>query len=222
MSRDAFAYYRELVAPESGLVTYFEYATPVLELEHMNIGSRPARRRGGADLAGLRAIPWVFGWMQSRHGLPAWFGVGYACERFVKSKDGGAAVLQQMFRESPFFEDLVRNVEIGLAKSDLSIAQAYSALVPDAALRERMFAAIASEFERTRSAVLRITGQQELLQTNPVLARSIRLRNPYVDALSWIQVDLLRRKRAGQGDAAVDRAIAATINGISAGLHNTG
>jgi phosphoenolpyruvate carboxylase len=204
------------------LVTYFEYATPVLELEHMNIGSRPARRRGGADLAGLRAIPWVFGWMQSRHGLPAWFGVGYACERFVKSKDGGAAVLQQMFRESPFFEDLVRNVEIGLAKSDLSIAQAYSALVPDAALRERMFAAIASEFERTRSAVLRITGQQELLQTNPVLARSIRLRNPYVDALSWIQVDLLRRKRAGQGDAAVDRAIAATINGISAGLHNTG
>jgi phosphoenolpyruvate carboxylase len=222
MSQAAFAYYREQIYANADIVPYFQQASPVLELEHMNIGSRPARRKPGAELGDLRAIPWVFGWMQSRHGLPAWFGVGYACEHFMQTSDAGGTLLARMVREFPLFEDLIRNVEIGLAKSDLAIAQAYSELVEDESLRKRMFSAIAGEFERTKRVVLQVTGQRELLENNAVLARSIKLRNPYVDALSWLQIDLLRRKRSGERSAAIDRTIAATINGISAGLHNTG
>jgi phosphoenolpyruvate carboxylase len=222
MSADAFEFYTRHVLQNAGIVPYFEQATPVRELAHMNIGSRPTRRSAGSDLADLRAIPWVFGWMQSRHGLPAWFGVGHACESFMQSDPHNRSLLNRMFHEFPLFEDLMSNVEIGLAKSDMAIARAYSELVADPAVRESVLLLITGEFERTRRAVLEITGQGELLEENPVLARSIRLRNPYVDALSWLQVDLLRRKREGQTGVDIDRAISATINGISAGLHNTG
>jgi phosphoenolpyruvate carboxylase len=160
--------------------------------------------------------------MQSRHVLPAFFGVGHALERFAARGSAELALLEEMVRTFPLFEDLVRNVEVGMAKADLSIARRYAELVPDAALRERMFGRVEEEFERTRRMVLRITGQTRLLETNPVLARSIRLRNPYVDPLSLIQVNLLRRKRAGEESDALDYALAATINGISAGLRNTG
>jgi phosphoenolpyruvate carboxylase len=168
-------------------------------------------------LEDLRAIPWVFGWMQSRHGLPGWFGVGHALERFPDQE-----MLRNMMERFPLFADMIRNVEIGMAKSDLAIARLYSGLVDDAALRDRTFALIHEEFERTRSAILRITRQTELLENNPVLLRSIRLRNPYVDPMSLIQVELLRRKRAGDDSAELNDALAATINGISAGLRNTG
>ncbi|HEU0300777.1 MAG TPA: phosphoenolpyruvate carboxylase [Longimicrobium sp.] len=222
MSADAFAFYRRHVAENPDVLVYFQQATPVGELEHARIGSRPSRRGETRGLDDLRAIPWVFGWMQSRHVLPAWFGVGHALERFAERGSGHEALLREMMEEFPLFDDLVRNVEMGMAKADLPIARRYAELVPDAALRDRVFGMIEDEFERTRRMVLRVTGQRRLLEDNPVLARSIRLRNPYVDPMSLIQVSLLRRKRAGEESDDLNYALAATINGISAGLRNTG
>jgi phosphoenolpyruvate carboxylase len=221
LSQISFAYYRERIIGDPEVLHYFEVATPVAELEHARIGSRPARRRGQMSFENLRAIPWVFGWTQSRLLVPAWFGVGTAFAAFAQ-KPGGAELLRAMMAEFPLFIDVVRNVEMALAKADLGIASLYASLVPDAALRERVFAMLTAEFERTRAAVLAVTGQKELLESNPVLARSILLRNPYVDPMSLIQVDLLRRKRAGEDTDEVNRAIAGTISGIAAGLRNTG
>jgi phosphoenolpyruvate carboxylase len=169
----------------------------------------------------LRAIPWVFGWTQSRLLVPAWFGVGFAIEEFTKNP-GTLELLQVMAREFPLFIDLLRNVEMALGKVDLATARLYSELVTDGKLRERIFDMFEGEFHRTVRAVLAITKQKALLETNRVLAHSIRLRNPYVDPMHLIQVDMLRRKRAGEDTPEVNRAIAATISGISAGLRNTG
>lgn len=223
MSGAAFDLYRERVAENPDVVPYFEEATPVLEFDLAKIGSRPARRSSQTrGLADLRAIPWVFGWMQSRHVLPAWFGVGHALERFLEEREGGAELLKEMMRDLPLFMNLVGDVETGMAKADLSIARRYAGLVEDEHLRERVFGMIADEFERTRRVVLRVSGQTRLLERNPVLARSIALRNPYVDPMSLVQIELLRRKRAGQESEELDYALAATMNGISAGLRNTG
>jgi phosphoenolpyruvate carboxylase len=222
MSRDAFAYYRERIVLNPDILTYFEEGTPVQELEHARLGSRPARRSEARGLADLRAIPWVFGWMQSRHVLPGWFGVGHALESFIGGDAERERLLQTMTRRFAFFSDLIGNVEIGMAKADLTIARRYAALVVDDEVRERVFRMIVEEFERTRRMILRLTGQKELLSRNLVLARSIRLRNPYVDPMSLIQVALLRRKQAGEESEDLNYALAATINGISAGLRNTG
>jgi len=226
MSNDAFAFYRKHVAENPEVLEYFEQATPVNELEHARIGSRPARRTANRALDDLRAIPWVFGWMQSRHAVPAWFGVGYAIERFASRSAEYSELLREMMRGFPLFASLVRSVEIAMAKADFAIARLYADLVTGAALRDRVFEMLRQEFERTRRTILTVTGQQELLEKNPVILRSVRLRNPYVDPLSLIQVDLLRRKRAGTADSsldpALDYAIGATMNGIAAGLHNTG
>ena len=222
MSQDAFAFYREYIAENSEVLEYFEQATPVNELEHARIGSRPARRSQSRRLEDLRAIPWVFGWMQSRHAVPAWFGVGFALERFAGRGADQAQLLREMMRGFPLFSSLVRSVEIAMAKADMSIARLYAGLVTDPRLRDRVFTMLHEEFDRTRAVILAVTGQTELLEKNPVLFRSIRLRNPYVDPMSLIQVDLLRRKRSGTGEPALDYAIGATMNGIAAGLHNTG
>ena len=222
LSQDAFTFYRAMVADNPDVLAYFEEATPFRELEHARIGSRPARRSQAVGLGELRAIPWVFGWMQSRHVLPAWFGVGYALDRFASGSADQEGLLQNMIREFPLFNVLISNVELGLAKADLSIARLYSGLVADESIRERVFGLIVDEFEKTRHVLLRLTGQTRLLENNPVLARSIRLRNPYVDPLSLIQVALLRRKRDGEDNVDLDYALAATINGIAAGLRNTG
>ena len=222
MSHDAFEFYREKIAENEAILIYFEEATPVKELEHMRIGSRPTRRGAGRGLSDLRAIPWVFGWMQSRHVVPAWFGVGFALERFSEKSSSNAELLRKLMTEFPLFTELIANVEMGLAKADLSIARLYAGLVSDAVLRERVFAMLFEEFERTKAVVLRLTGQTALLEKNPVLARSIRLRNPYVDPLSLIQVELLQRKRRGEDNDDLNYALAATINGIAAGLRNTG
>jgi phosphoenolpyruvate carboxylase len=219
LSEESFRFYREHVIDDADVLEYFEQATPVAELENVRIGSRPSRRSGKRSLADLRAIPWVFGWTQSRHQLPAWFGVGYALTRFAERD---LVLLQAMMARFPLFIDVVRNVEMALAKSDFGIAKLYSELVEDTALRERVFRKLKEEFERTEQAVLLVTGQKVLLESNPVLARSIRLRNPYVDPMSLIQVELLRRKRGGDNSDALNRALGATINGISAGLRNTG
>jgi phosphoenolpyruvate carboxylase len=217
MSQDAFQFYREKIAENEDILTYFEQATPVKELEHMRIGSRPTRRGAQRGLGDLRAIPWVFGWMQSRHVVPAWFGVGFALERFAEK-----SLLEELMTRFPLFTEMIANVELGLAKADLSIARLYAGLVSDAALRDRVFGMLFEEFERTKAVVLRLSGQATLLEKNPVLARSIRLRNPYVDPLSLIQVELLRRKRGGEDNENLNYALAATINGIAAGLRNTG
>jgi phosphoenolpyruvate carboxylase len=221
LSANAFAFYRTNIIDDPEVLQYFEAATPVGELENAKIGSRPARRKGALDFSNLRAIPWVFGWTQSRLLVPGWFGVGHAIQQYGSNPEG-LALLRTMMREFPLFIDLIRNVETALAKADLGIARLYSELMPDKKLRDRVFSKIEAEFHRTLEAVLLITGQSELLQTNQVLARSIRLRNPYVDPMSLIQVDLLRRKRAGEDTPEVNRAIAGTINGIAAGLRNTG
>lgn len=221
MSQEAFAFYRKHIAENADVLEYFEQATPVNELEHARIGSRPARRSASRCLEDLRAIPWVFGWMQSRHAVPAWFGVGHALERFA-SDPARVQLLKEMMHGFTLFSSLIRSVEIAMAKADMAIARLYAGLVTDRALRDRVFNMLREEFERTRRQILLVTGQNELLEKNPVLFRSIRLRNPYVDPMSLIQVDLLRRKRGGAGGSSLDYAIGATMNGIAAGLHNTG
>jgi phosphoenolpyruvate carboxylase len=223
----SFAFYKHHIVDNPEVFTYFEQATPVAELEHARIGSRPAKRADASatkqrSMADLRAIPWVFGWMQSRHVVPAYFGVGHALESFIDANTQGLALLQQMMRDFPLFIDIIRNVEVALAKADFGIAKLYASLVPDEALRNRVFTTLEAEFDRTRRMVLAVTGQTDLLERNAVLANSIRLRNPYVDPMSLLQVELLRRKRSGESSEELDRAITATINGISAGLRNTG
>jgi phosphoenolpyruvate carboxylase len=222
MSQEAYRVYRRDIADDPDVLEYFEQATPVNELDSARIGSRPARRSKGRRLEDLRAIPWVFGWMQSRHAVPAWFGVGHALEHFSEKNTGNEQLLRQMARGFPVFSDLLRNVELGMAKADLGIAREYSTLVRNASLRKRVFSMLEGEFLRTRHMILRITGQRELLARNRVLARSIRLRNPYVDPMSLIQVELLRRKQQGPKKSELEYPLGATINGIAAGLHNTG
>ena len=191
------------------------------ELEQAKIGSRPSRRKASRNIADLRAIPWVFGWTQSRLLVPAWFGVGHALTAYLE-RPGALELLREMASEFPLFIDLLRNVEMALGKADLGTARLYSSLVKDAALRERVYSMLEAEFHASVRAVLAVTDQAELLEGNQVLARSIRLRNPYVDPMHLIQVDMLKRKRAGEDTPAVNRAIAATISGIAAGLRNTG
>jgi phosphoenolpyruvate carboxylase len=231
MSADAFAFYRKHIAENPEVLEYFEQATPANELEHARIGSRPARRSASRSLEDLRAIPWVFGWMQSRHAVPAWFGVGHALDRFAAKGAANAQLLREMMRGFPLFASLIRSVEIAMSKADFAIARLYADLVTDVVLRYRVFEMLRQEFERTGRTLLAVTAQKELLEKNPVILRSIRLRNPYVDPLSLIQVDLLRRKRGGVMhdpsfdsalDPTIDYAIGATMNGIAAGLHNTG
>jgi phosphoenolpyruvate carboxylase len=222
MSADAFSFYRSNIAENPDILHYFEQATPVNQLEHAQIGSRPARRSTSQRLEDLRAIPWVFGWMQSRHALPAWFGVGHALEKFAAQGKNAEKQLQEMTVKFLLFNDLIRNVELAMAKADLAIAHLYASLVQDPGLRERVWKMVAEEFERTRRMLLLVKQQQRLLEKNPVLSRSIRLRNPYVDAMSLIQVELLRRKLNGDNSEDLNYALGATINGIAAGLHNTG
>ena len=222
MSEEAYRIYRREIAENPDVLEYFEQATPVNELDAARIGSRPARRTKGRRLEDLRAIPWVFGWMQSRHAVPAWFGVGHALEQFANRGPGHEQLLRQITRSFPMFSDLIRNVELGMAKADLGIARVYSDLVKNAALRNSVFSMLEEEFLRSRRMILRVTGQRELLARNRVLARSIRLRNPYVDPMSLIQVELLRRKQQGEKSSEFEYPLGATINGIAAGLHNTG
>jgi phosphoenolpyruvate carboxylase len=222
----SFGFYRKHILEDPDVLTYFEQSTPVGELENAKIGSRPSRRKASPKLTDLRAIPWVFGWTQSRLLVPAWFGVGFALQEYLAQpgapSGSNLGLLQTMAREFPLFIDLLRNVEMALGKVDLATARLYSSLVKDSQLRERIFDLFDAEFHRTVRTLLAVLRQTELLERNQVLAHSIRLRNPYVDPMHLIQVDMLRRKRAGEDTPEVNRAIAATISGISAGLRNTG
>jgi phosphoenolpyruvate carboxylase len=208
--------YRALVWEDPRFVELFTAATPVEEISALPIGSRPSKRKAGG-LESLRAIPWVFAWTQNRAILPGWYGVGSALERFGERPEG-LALLKRMYREWPFFRTVLDNVTMVLAKSDMTIASRYATLAPDAT--RPLWRRIRAEHSRTRRWVKRITGEARLLDHQPQLQRSIALRNPYVDPMSFLQVELLRRKR--QGEPECDRPLLLTLNGIAAGMRNTG
>jgi phosphoenolpyruvate carboxylase len=221
LSRAAFRAYRELVTAQ-GFVDYFRASTPIAEIAELNIGSRPASRRATQSIADLRAIPWVFSWSQCRIMLPGWFGFGAAVEGWLEAHEGGLDELGEMHGAWPFFRAVLSNLDMVLAKTDLAIGARYAELVPDARLRGEMFGRIEAEWRRTRRALAAITQQEELLAENPTLARSIRNRFPYLDPLNHVQVECLRRHRADPSDARLLAAIHLTINGVAAGLRNSG
>ena len=214
--------YRALVYETDGFVEYFRAATPIAEIAELNIGSRPASRTASTRIEDLRAIPWVFSWGQCRLMLPGWYGVGSAVEAWVAGDMGRLSLLREMHEKWPFFRSVVSNMAMVLVKSDLAVASRYAELVPDAELRQRIYPRIAAEHDRTVRAYHAITGRTQLLEESPALARSIRNRFAYLDPLNHLQVELLRRYRAGQNDTRTKRAIHLTINGLAAGLRNSG
>jgi phosphoenolpyruvate carboxylase len=223
LSALAFKAYRGLVYETEGFADYFWASTVITEISTLNIGSRPASRKKTREIEDLRAIPWVFSWAQCRLMLPGWYGFGSAVEAWVADNpDKGMPFLRELYREWPFFRTLLSNMDMVLAKSSIAIASRYAELVPDAALRENIFGRIRREWHSSIETLLNIMGQERLLQGNPLLERSIRNRFPYLDPLNHVQVELLKEHRAQNPDEQVLRGIQLTINGISAGLRNSG
>ena len=219
--------YRGLVYDTPGFTDYFFGATPLKELAQLNIGSRPASRKALQKIEDLRASPWGFSWGQCRLTLPGWLGFGSAVAAYLDKPDAAdrkaaLALLQKMYRQWPFFRTLLSNMDMVLAKSDLALASRYAELVSDSRLRKKIFTAIEAEWHRTADALALITGEKNRLESNPALARSIRHRFPYIDPLHHLQVELIRRYREGKADERVQRGIHISINGIAAGLRNTG
>ena len=225
MAEESRRQYRALVYEDPGFQAYFEQATPIEEIAQLNTGSRPVSRGGTLAVEDLRAIPWVFAWMQNRHLLPAWYGAGSAFSDFAK-RPGGLECLRDMYQHWLFFRSLVDNLQMVLAKADMRIARQYATLVGDERERDRLFSIIEAEFTRAHDAVLQITGQASVLERQPQLLASLGLRDPYIDPMSYFQVRLLRElRRLPAGDprrAAHLQAVLRTINGIAAGLQNTG
>ncbi len=218
--------YRSLIYETPELLTYWMQATPMDEISQMRIGSRPSRRTSGATFESLRAIPWGFSWMQSRHVLPGWYGVGEALTTFGNTPEK-MALLREMYAEWTLFRGLLDNAQMSLSQADMGIASLYASLVEDEQIREMIFSRIESAFYETRDSILRVTDQRVLLESDPVRQRSVRQRNPYIDPLNFIQVSLLRRLRAlpdqESEEASILRdTIFLTINGIASGLKNTG
>jgi phosphoenolpyruvate carboxylase len=223
LSAHAFKAYRGLVYETEGFADYFWASTVITEIATLNIGSRPASRKKTREIEDLRAIPWVFSWAQCRLMLPGWYGFGSAVEVWLKENpDSGMAFLKELYQDWPFFRTLLSNMDMVLAKSSIAIASRYAELVPDVALREKIFARIRREWQSSIDKLLEIMGQTRLLETNPLLERGIRHRFPYMDPLNHIQVELLKEHRAQNTDEQVLRGIQITINGISAGLRNSG
>lgn len=227
LSQASMDAYRELVYNTPGFAEYFFSATPIREISKLNIGSRPASRKPSQKIEDLRAIPWGFSWGQCRLTLPGWYGFGSAIEKFLNhsnpvERQAALGLLQKMYKSWPFFRTLLSNMDMALAKSDIALASRYSELVTDTRLRKRIFAAIESEWQKTIHALTLVTGEKIRLAGNPALARSIRNRFPYIDPLHHLQVELIRRYRLGEQDERVQRGIHIAINGIAAGLRNTG
>ena len=219
----AFKAYRATVYETEGFEDYFWQSTVIAEIAALNIGSRPASRKKTTAIDDLRAIPWVFSWAQCRLMLPGWFGFGSAVAAYRKKHgDAGMALLREMNREWGFFRTTLSNMDMVLGKSDIAIAERYSELVADEALRNAIFPRLKAEWQASIDALLDITGQSELLAGNPLLARSIRNRFPYMDPLNHLQIELLKRHRAGEADERIKRGIHLTINGVAAGLRNSG
>lgn len=223
LSNLAYAAYRNLVYETEGFEDYFWASTVISEISTLNIGSRPASRTKTRRIEDLRAIPWVFSWAQCRLMLPGWYGFGSAVDAWVKQHpDRGIAFLQELYREWPFFQMLLSNMDMVLSKSSIAIASRYADLVPDEKLRGTIFGRIRAEWHDSIETLLTIMGHDRLLQGNPLLERSIRNRFPYLDPLNHVQVELLQAHRAQSTDEQVLRGIQLTINGISAGLRNSG
>jgi len=221
----SFVAYRDLVYETPGFKEFFLESTTIREMAGLHIGSRPSSRKNSDTIEDLRAIPWVFSWSLSRMMLPGWYGFGHAVEAFVKHEDQagqGLALLQEMYKNWPFMQALLSNMDMVLAKTDMGIASRYAELVDDVALREQIFGHIKEEWERSKKWLFAVTGNTELLQDNPTLARSIRNRMPYIDPLNHLQVELLRRYRSGEDSEEVKPSIHLTINGVTAGLRNSG
>jgi len=230
LATTSYRVYRAFIYETPALLQYWQQATPLREISQLRIGSRPARRQSDDVFASLRAIPWGFSWMQSRHVLPGWYGVGAALEAYATGDgEGGQRLhrLQQMYREWPFFRIVIDNAQVSLGKADMGIARLYASLVTERAVRDQVYGEVVEAYQRTHRWILQVTGQQELLENDPTLQRAIRRRDPYVDPLNFIQVSLLRRLRRlddpeSEEAQALLRAIFLTINGIAAGLKNTG
>jgi phosphoenolpyruvate carboxylase len=223
ISELSMAAYRSLVYETPGFEDYFFEATPISEIAQLNIGSRPASRKASRNIEDLRAIPWGFSWGQSRVNLPGWYGFGAALEQFIAlAPRNNLALLKRMHKEWPFFSTLISNIDMVLAKADLAMAKRYADLVQDRKLAKKILIEIESEWDRTVHALEKVTGERTRLARNPMLARSIAHRFPYLDPLNHLQVELIRRWRAGKQDERTQRGIHLTINGIAAGLRNTG
>lgn len=235
LSQTAFRAYRALIYETPELRTYYQQATPIEYISRMNVGSRPSLRKGGDRVEDLRAIPWVFAWTQSRHNLPGWYGVGSALQTFIAAGDDNLERLRTMYKRWVFFRSLIDNAQLSIGTADMSVARLYAGMVTDSAVRDKVYAAIAEEYQRTRDALLQITAQEQLLDSSPVLQRSILLRNPYVDPLHCLQVRMMQEWRANfaaAADATLDdlspqarrmlEGIFQTINGIAAGVQSTG
>jgi phosphoenolpyruvate carboxylase len=225
LSEAGYRAYRALVYEQTGFVSYFRQATPIDQVADLRIGSRPAKRKDGERIEDLRAIPWVFSWTQSRHGLPGWYGMGAALADALRDP-ARVDLLKAMHRDWPFFRSLIDNAQLSLGRSDRAIARLYAGLVSPAERRQRVLSAVLAEWDRAERGILAVAGTTEVLEDAPLLRRSIRLRNPYVDPMSFVQVTTLRRLR-GLGEDAADAedvrdVVALSVNGIAAGLQNTG
>ena len=215
--------YRRLVYETPGFVDYFFNTTPISEIAQLNIGSRPSSRRQTRRIEDLRAIPWSFSWGQARISLPGWYGLGSGIEAFVsEAPESRMAMLKRMYREWPFFRALLSNVDMVLAKSDVAIAERYATLAADRELVDRLFGTLKAEMSRTVWSLNEITGTTQRLADNPSLAMSIRNRFPYIAPLNHLQIELIKRWRAGEQSQKTRNGILITINGIAAGLRNTG
>lgn len=229
LSEWAHRAYRQLVSETPGFLQFFEQATPILTLKMARIGSRPSMRQGEASFENLRAIPWVFSWVQSRFIISAWYGIGFALEQYIRQRPAGLEELREMDRDWPFFSSLLRNAQVSLAKTDLYIAEQYAQRVEDPEIRERVTGLIASEYHRSVRHLLEVSGGKALLDFRPVLKESIRLRNPYVDPLNFLQCRFLRERgrkefsgRRPSEREQVDRILLLTVNGIAFGMKSTG
>jgi phosphoenolpyruvate carboxylase len=225
LARDALTAYRNLVYETPGFKRYFQESTPIREIAGLNIGSRPPSRTKSDRIEDLRAIPWTFSWGVNRAMITGWYGFGTAVEMFVQRQGRGKrglGFLQEMHAAWPFLQTMLSNMDMVLAKTDMGIASRYAELVTDVNLREEVFGRIQKEWDLSVKWLFAVTGRTELLQDNPTLARSIRNRTPYIDPLNHLQVELLRRYRSGDATDAVKRAIQLTINGVAAGLRNSG
>jgi phosphoenolpyruvate carboxylase len=220
----AYNKYRKLVYETEGFREFWKYATPIEHISELHIGSRPTSRQSGDPVVNkIRAIPWVFSWMQSRFNLPGWYGVGTA----IAESGISIKLMKKMYAGWPFFRVLLDNTEMSLSKADMAIAGMYAELVPDITLRKLIFQDIFDEYNRTLQATLEISGHKELMEADPVIQRSIKHRNPYIDPLNYVQIDALRRLRNAKNLDTIQvnilkNVILVTINGIAAGLRNTG
>ena len=227
MSAAGFAAYKAVVHDDPEFLLFWKQATPIDEISNLKFGSRPTFRRNTTSVDDLRAIPWVFSWMQSRFNFPGWFGLGTALDAVLSRGPQGKKLLREMHAGWPFFQTLIDNAQLTMRKADMGIAALYASLVEDERIRTRIFALLEAEFARTEEAILAITGQRQMLAREPVLRQSVELRNPYIDPLNYLQVEMLRRLRSGKKLAADEAegtraVIELTINGISGGLKNTG